>query len=190
MSELAKWSNFYVIVGSSAGALIGLQFVVLTLIANRPFHGSEEAGAAFGSPTVVHFGAVLFLAVLLNAPLSAVWIAGAIWGILGLGGVLYSLLVIKRMRSQTAYRPVFEDWMFHVALPLAAYAVLAVCCFAAGAHPRASLFSVGAAVLLLLFSGIHNAWDNIAYHVLVQLAGSARQRSGNENKGEIKGENK
>jgi hypothetical protein len=60
MSELAKWSNFYVIVGSAAGALIGLQFVVLTLIANRPHHASEEAGAAFGSPTVVHFGVVLF----------------------------------------------------------------------------------------------------------------------------------
>jgi hypothetical protein len=35
MSALAGWENFYVIVGSSAGALIGLQFVVVTLIANR-----------------------------------------------------------------------------------------------------------------------------------------------------------
>jgi hypothetical protein len=171
MSELAKWNNFYVIVGSSAGALIGLQFVVLTLIANRPFHGSEEAGAAFGSPTVVHFGVVLFLAALLNAPLQTIILAAVIWGILGFAGVLYSLLVIKRMRSQTAYRPIFEDWIFHVALPLAAYVLLAVCCFAARSHARGSLFVVGAAVLLLLFSGIHNAWDNIAYHVLVQLAG-------------------
>jgi hypothetical protein len=171
MSELAKWSNFYVIVGSSAGALIGLQFVVLTLIANRPSHGSEEAGAAFGSPTVVHFAVVLFLAALLNAPLPTVTLAAVVWGILGFGGVLYSFLVIRRMRSQTAYRPVFEDWMFHIALPLAAYAVLAACSFAAGAHPRESFFAVGAAALLLLFSGIHNAWDNIAYHVLVKLAG-------------------
>ncbi len=30
---LQAWENFYVIVGSSAGALTGLQFVVLTLIA-------------------------------------------------------------------------------------------------------------------------------------------------------------
>ena len=34
MSLLAAWQNFYVIVGSSAGALIGLQFVVITLIAD------------------------------------------------------------------------------------------------------------------------------------------------------------
>jgi hypothetical protein len=32
MTELAGWENVYVIVGSSAGALIGLQFVVITLI--------------------------------------------------------------------------------------------------------------------------------------------------------------
>ena len=36
MTALDGWENFYVIVGSSAGALIGLQFVVLTLIAERP----------------------------------------------------------------------------------------------------------------------------------------------------------
>jgi hypothetical protein len=33
---MSGWENFYVIVGSSAGALIGLQFVVMTLIATRP----------------------------------------------------------------------------------------------------------------------------------------------------------
>ena len=36
MSELAPWDSFCVIVGSAAGALIGLQFVVMTLIAERP----------------------------------------------------------------------------------------------------------------------------------------------------------
>jgi hypothetical protein len=170
MSELAKWSNFYVIVGSAAGALIGLQFVVLTLIANRPSHGSEEAGAAFGSPTVVHFGVVLFLSALLNAPWQTITTAAVVWGVLGLGGVVYSLIVIKRMQRQTAYDPIFEDWMFHIVLPLGAYMILALSPFAAFSHTRVALFGVGTAVLLLLFDGIHNAWDNIAYHVLVQLA--------------------
>jgi len=31
MTALGEWENFYVIVGSSVGALIGLQFVVMTL---------------------------------------------------------------------------------------------------------------------------------------------------------------
>jgi len=33
MSEFTEWESFYVIVGSAAGALIGLQFVVMTLVA-------------------------------------------------------------------------------------------------------------------------------------------------------------
>jgi hypothetical protein len=32
-------------------------------------------------------------------------------------------------------------------------------------YPHASLFVVGTAALLLLFIGIHNAWDIVTYHV-------------------------
>ena len=50
MSELAKWDSFYVIVGSAAGALIGLQFVVITLIAERPPAGAAKAGVCGSKP--------------------------------------------------------------------------------------------------------------------------------------------
>ena len=43
MNVLAGWENFYVIVGSSAGALIGLQFVVITLIADMPLRDGVAA---------------------------------------------------------------------------------------------------------------------------------------------------
>jgi hypothetical protein len=175
VSELAKWDNFYVIVGSAAGALIGLQFVVLTLIANRPSHGSAEAGAAFGSPTVIHFSVVLFLSALLHAPWQTITIPAAIWGVLGAGGVIYSTVVVRRMRKQVAYTPVFEDWMFHCVLPFVAYAILAFSWFAAGSRTHEALFGVGSAALVLLFVGIHNAWDSIAYHVLVKIAGAERR---------------
>lgn len=71
------------------------------------------------------------------------------------------------MRVQSIYRPQFEDWLFHVLLPFAAYASLGLSAFAASSHMREALFGVGAAALLLLFVGIHNAWDSVAYHVLV-----------------------
>ena len=62
MTALAGWGNFYVIVGSSAGAMVGLQFVVIALIAEMPIvRGQAQAGAAFATPTIVHFGAVLLL---------------------------------------------------------------------------------------------------------------------------------
>jgi hypothetical protein len=52
-----------------AGALIGLQFVVITLVADSPnSRDMERASSAFATPTIVHFGAVLLLSAILSAP--------------------------------------------------------------------------------------------------------------------------
>lgn len=165
MSELAAWDSFYVIVGSAAGALIGLQFVVMTLVAARPLPRAAEAGAAFATPTVIHFGTALLLSALLRVPWQSIISAAALWGLIGLCGVAYALVVARRMRRQTLYQPEFEDWLFHALLPLAAYAILALSAFVAPSRTREALFGVGAAALLLLFIGIHNAWDSTSYHV-------------------------
>ncbi|HEY2528035.1 MAG TPA: hypothetical protein VGJ20_08830 [Xanthobacteraceae bacterium] len=166
--ELAAWDGFYEIVGSAAGALIGLQFVVMTLIAQKPMLATAETGAAFGTPTIVHFGAALLLAALLRAPWTTIILAAVFWGLVGLSGAAYTVIVTRRMRVQTGYRPVFEDWLLHVLLPLVAYAVLALSALAARAYTSEVLFVVGAATLLLLFIGIHNALDSIVYHVFVR----------------------
>ena len=166
MNLLSGWENFYVIVGSSAGALIGLQFVVLTLIAERPVpQDSEQAGHAFATPNIVHFGAVLLLSGILSAPWEGPVAASILWGALGICGMLYAVVVSNRMRKQKAYEPVFEDWLFHGVLPFLAYVVLAAAAFTAHTHLRDSLFAIGAASLLLLFIGIHNAWDAVTFHV-------------------------
>src|SRR4051812_2403289 len=159
MSPLNGWENFYVIVGSSAGALIGLQFVVLTLIAGRPItRGEAQAGDAFSTPSVVHFGVVLLVSAIISAPWDGIDTVALLWGLVGFSGIVYSVVVARRMRVQTIYRPVFEDWLFHVLLPFAAYAILAGAAFAARSQTHTALFTVGAAALLLLFIGIHNAW--------------------------------
>jgi hypothetical protein len=167
MSEIAEWDSFYVIVGSAAGALIGLQFVVLTLIAERPPLRVAAAGAAFSTPTIVHFGVVLLMSALLRAPWHMITLPAILWGIVGFSGAVYEVSVARRIRGQPVYRPEFEDWLFHVALPFAAYVILAVSSFAALSHIREVSFAVGAAALVLLFVGIHNAWDSIAYHVFI-----------------------
>jgi hypothetical protein len=165
LSQLAAWDSFYVILGSAAGALIGLQFVVLTLIANRPTLRVAEAGAAFATPTIVHFGSALLLSALARVPLQTIVPFAALWGLIGLSGVAYSAVVARRMLRQSVYQPEFEDWLFHALLPLGAYATLALSAVVAPFKAREALFGVGTATLLLLFVGIHNAWDSIAYHV-------------------------
>ena len=169
MSELAQWNSFYVIVGSSAGTLIGLQFVVLALISDLPVvRGAGQAGAAFSTPNVIHFGVVLLLSAIASAPWHGIATVTVLWGLLGLGGVVYAVLVARRLRMQTIYEPVFEDWLFHVLLPFAAYAMLAGAACTAQFQARPAFFLVGAAALLLLFIGIHNAWDTVMYHVFVK----------------------
>jgi hypothetical protein len=169
MSELIEWDSFYVIVGSAAGALIGLQFVVMTLIADRPPPRAAEAGAAFATPTIIHFSAAFLLSALLRAPWHAITVPAALWGLVGIGGVAYTAIVVGRMQKQSVYKPGFEDWLFHAMLPLGTYALLVLSSIGVRLHTRGALFCVGASTLLLLLSSIHNAWDAVAYHVFVNL---------------------
>ena len=129
--------------------------------------GQAQAGDAFATPTIVHFGAVLLLAAVLSAPWDGIAAPAILWGLLGLSGIVYEIIVIRRMRGQFVYTPEFEDWLFHVLLPFAAYATLAGSACAARSHAGAGLFGVAAAALLLLFIGIHNAWDAVTYHIFV-----------------------
>ncbi|MFO1532413.1 MAG: hypothetical protein ABR562_01740 [Thermoplasmatota archaeon] len=168
MSDLAGWETYYVIVGAAAGALVGLQFIVLTLIADRPTLRAPELAAAFATPTIFHFAAVLTVSAVVCAPWDTTTPAAALWGTLGLVGTAYTGLAVSRMRRQTAYKPVLEDWVFHVVLPLAGYVAFAGSAIWAFSQPSPALVAVAAASLLLLLVGIHNSWDAIVYSALVR----------------------
>ena len=159
---LAAWENFNVIVGSSGAALTGLQFVVIALISETPGHGSSREIRAFGTPTIVHFGAVLFIAAILSAPwerLSSVSLALTCCGI---AGTVYGVITLRRVR-RTEYQPVMEDWIWFILLPLIAYVAVFVSALLFRSFPRRMLFIISGAMLLLLFIGIHNAWDTVTY---------------------------
>jgi len=164
------WQNFYVIAGSAAGALIGLQFVVLTLLSSLPRKVSMAQGAAvYSTPTIVHFTTVLLLSAVMVMPargLAAYHTITALIVFAGLAGFAYSLRNARRMRH-AGYRPQFEDWLFYAILPLAAYALLAASALAefSGQLAESGAYGVALATILLLVTGIHNAWDTVTYHV-------------------------
>ncbi|MFL6203482.1 MAG: hypothetical protein ACJ76J_30310 [Thermoanaerobaculia bacterium] len=165
MSPLAAWESFYVIVGSSAAALTGLQFVVIVLGAEvRALVDSTMR--AFATPTVVHFCAVLLISAVLSAPWAGLGSAGLCLGLCGVAGLVYVALVIRETLRQKAYVPVLEDWLWHTVFPLLAYVSLLAAGLELRRHPAPSLFVIGGAALLLLFIGIHNAWDAVTYIAL------------------------
>src|SRR5262245_41044373 len=125
-SPLAAWESFYVIVGSSGAALIGLQFVVITLIADmrpRLAHGSLSA---FGTPTVVHLASALVVSALMSAPWPSLGATAVALAIGGLAGIAYAVVVTRRAHRQTTYEPVLEDWIWDVILPAGVYVALTV----------------------------------------------------------------
>lgn len=167
MAPLNEWQNFYVIVGSAAGALTGLQFVVMALIADMPAIDEEsQAVTVFSTPSIVNFGVVLLLAAVLVMPWHSLMPISIIWGAAGIVGILYTAITGWRFSRQRAYTPVFEDYFFRVIMPIVGYAVLGTAAFTARTHQRAALFQVAAVALLLLFIGIHDAWDNATYLIL------------------------
>ena len=167
MADLNAWDSFFTIVGSAAGALIGLQFVVMTLIAERPSAGAGDAASAFGTPTVVHFGCSLLISALIRVPWPDLLTGCLSGGAVGLAGLVYMAVTVRRMRRQSAYQLDWEDRIFHVVLPIFAYGAITLSSLAAIRYERQAMFGVGVATLLLLFIGIHNAWDAVAYQVFV-----------------------
>jgi len=161
VSPFAAWENFYVIVGSSAAALTGLQFVVVVLGAEARSIGPEVG--AFGTPTVVHFCAALLISAILSVPWRAIANAGLALDALGVAGIVYMAVVIRRALRPLRYVPVLEDWLWHCAFPLVAYVTLLVAAVVLQRDLPRTLLVIGATALFLLFIGIHNAWDAVTY---------------------------
>jgi hypothetical protein len=165
---LAGWANFYVIVGSSAGALTGLMFVVIVLTRDIQTPATPHARRSFATPTIVHFTTALSLAAVLSMPGLT---RGAIGAILLVAGALLLayvawILYHQRRIGSDVYQPDLEDLLFHVCFPAVVYASV----FAAGAlvwaAPDTSLYMVAASMLGLLIIGIHNAWDSAVWMVM------------------------
>jgi NADH:ubiquinone oxidoreductase subunit 4 (subunit M) len=131
--------------------------------------------AAFSTPNVVHFGAALLVAAILSAPWQALWTAGLLLGLAGLGGATYVIIVLRRARRQTDYEPVLEDWLWHTVFPLVSYTGLVVAALLLPIYPAPVLFVIAAATVLLLFIGIHNAWDNVTY-IAIELSQPENKR--------------
>lgn len=162
---LNGWSNFYVIVGSSAAALIGLQFVVIALVNDTRMRTSSATLSAFSTPTVVHLGGALVISSVMSAPWPTIRSLSFTIATCGIIGFAYAATVLVSTLRQTLYKPVLEDWLFHIVFPFSAYIGFAV----GGAFLRfatsSMLFVLGAATLGLLLIAIHNAWDTVMFLV-------------------------
>jgi hypothetical protein len=173
---LQQWESFYVIVGSSAAALTGLQFVVIALSSEAQKPATAATVAAFTTPTIVHFCLALLVSAVLSAPWHGLSGVAGVLGVCGAAGIVYTGIVTKRARMQIDYRLVIEDWLWYTAFPFVAYLALLSGAVALPRHAHEALFTIAAAALLLLFIGIHNAWDSVTYIALERM-GPGRKKA-------------
>jgi|SRR5450631_2403764 hypothetical protein len=156
---LAEWDNFYVITGSSAAGLTGLTFVVIALSSDSK-RVNLGGLRAYVSPTIVHFGTVLALAAYLSMPHQGILSLSLCFGAVGAAGLVYIARIGATIgRVSGKYVPVHEDWIWNVILPAMAYGVLFAIAFLIWRRPEQSMYAAAAVSLLLMFIGIHNAWD-------------------------------
>jgi hypothetical protein len=164
-SFLAPWSNFYIMTGSSAAALTGLMFVVITLVAGtgRLRRSTSDGLSTFSTPTVLHFCAALFVSAILSAPWRALAHPAVLLGLAGLYGTAYMVHVTLRTMRLATYRADIEDWFWFSALPLTAYLSIVGGAVTLAVLPVSAMFALAAGVLLLMFLGIRNAWDVVTF---------------------------
>ena len=175
-SPFSAWENFYVIVGSAGGALTGLQFVAIALVTELRKQRTTSQIDAFATPTIVHFCAVLLVSSIMSAPWHQLSSAAITVGVFGIAGIVYTTVVMRRVSSQTGYTLVFEDWLFHTALPFVAYATVLAAALTLVSHTVDAEFGLASSMLLLLFIGIHNAWDAVTFFIATEQGDTGEEK--------------
>jgi hypothetical protein len=164
-THLTAWESYYVIIGSSGAALIGLQFVVVTLMAGMRRRTDAGSLAAFRTPTVVHLTGALLVSAIMSVPWPSLLPASIALALCGVGGLVYGAIVIRRAHRQSGYKPVWEDWLWFTILPCVVYAALTLAALLLRVATGFAMFVTGASALSLLLIGIHNAWDTVTHLV-------------------------
>jgi hypothetical protein len=183
---LGDWQSFYVLVGSSAAALTGLTFIVITISADSRDQANSASERLAGlrvfiTPTAVHFGSALWLSALMSIPGQTALSLEVLLAGTGLAGLIYCAGLLRRMLGGlSGYRPFASDWIWSTVLPLAAYLALTATGLLLPNRPAPALYGVSGVVLLLLFVGIHNAWDVVVWMTTERHARRERQRRGSD----------
>ena len=167
---LNAWDSFYVMIGGAAAALTGLMFVVITLVTDNKRAAREDGIATFSTPTVVHFGCALLISAVLSMPFRSFIPIEIIFALAGILGVGYTARIAHRTSRLETYEPDAEDWCCNVLLPFVAYGLLIIGALTIRMNPSLALYAPATAVTLVIFVGIHNAWDVVTYLATGKMA--------------------
>jgi hypothetical protein len=158
------WDSFYLLVGGAGGGLIGLVFIVITLIRGVNAETNLRSASVFMSPLVFNLAMVLVMSAfatatdLTPAAVSLILGAGALTGILWSGRVIVLLGFSKVVRA-----PHWTDIWAYGVIPLGAYLALAATAASASLAPIWAPLLLAFSLTVLLLSAVRNAWDLVTW---------------------------
>ncbi|HEY1708791.1 MAG TPA: hypothetical protein VGG10_11045 [Rhizomicrobium sp.] len=157
---LEIWRDFFVMVGTAAGAILGATFVVATLTSNVKERNLGLRG--FITPTAVHLGSAMVGSSILTMPVLAVWMLAAAFGAGGAAGVIYCVIVWTRIRH---LKIDLADRCWYVGLPTLCYLALATAPWLALMGQPHTLEILAVVMIAMLVIGARNAWDMATFMI-------------------------
>jgi hypothetical protein len=155
------WGEFYLLVGSAAAVLIGLIFVVITLMHDRP-RSSVLAGAKlYMGPIVLGVSFALVLSAAALTPGIDRPSFSAIAGIVALWGLVRGVISISGISKLKDVH--WTDIWFYGVIPTALYLLLGAAALAFWFDTRGAQYDVAAVITGLLLLAIRNEWDLITW---------------------------
>ena len=156
---LAEWRDFYVMIGTAAGVIVGATFIVATL-ATGEARGIGLKG--FITPIAVHLGSVLVGSAILAVPTLTSLVFAALLGIGGIAGMIYGAIVAGRIWHMNLD---LSDRSFYVILPILSYAGMTGAAWMVREPQMPALETLAVSLVLLLVVGMRNAWDMATFMV-------------------------
>ena len=158
----AGWQGFYQMTGEAAATLIGLLFLVVSLVTGRPRAQASPGQNLFTSPTVFHLVSVLVISGLALAPEGEGGSKSAImtgWALLGLLVGVRRAIGLSRLRNPTHW----TDFWWYGFAPAMAYLALALAMALAWVRFAHAAYVTSLCLLALLVVAIRNAWDLVTW---------------------------
>jgi len=160
------WSDYFVLVGTASGGLIGLFFVVVTLTSGLERSRALRAGNIYMTPNVVHFAVALVASAMVLAPRISTRVDALVLGgaaLAGFGNAVRTCLGIAAFARESGNAPHWSDMPYYGLAPGLLYALLVGVAAAIWLGAGFAPFALAALVMTLVLLAIRNAWDLITW---------------------------
>jgi hypothetical protein len=157
-----SWHDFYLVLGPSAAALIGLLFIVVTLTAGLERQRAIRGAQVFMTPVVFHLAVLVLLCALGLFPHMAALPMGVLTTACGLAGLAYAAYVCRAFLSKTVESYEGDLWFYGVWVG-ALYAIMTAAGVLLLMQQAFAAYVLAADQVALFLLMVNNAWDLVVF---------------------------